>query len=91
MTMRTKLILLGLFLAGLGTVALINEVGISCYPPFATLADGRQAPVNPEHVRWCMGARMLASIGDQSSQWQWRQCKNGLAQGQALAGFDVRY
>jgi hypothetical protein len=34
---------------------------------------------------------MLAAIGDQSSQWQWRHCEQGLMQAQALAGFELRY
>src|SRR5215471_19088660 len=88
---RGKISLFALLLAGLGAVALINQVGISRYPPLATLADGRQAAFNPEDIRSCMGVRMLAAIGDQSSKWQWQQCERGLMQGQALAGFELRY
>jgi hypothetical protein len=88
---QAKLVLFASLLAGLGTVALINEVGISRYPPLATLADGRQAAFNPEDIRSCVGARMLAAIGDQSSQWQWQHCEQGLMRAQALAGFELRY
>jgi hypothetical protein len=34
---------------------------------------------------------LIDGIGDESSQWQWQYCEKGLVQGQALAGFELRY
>jgi hypothetical protein len=88
---RAKVIVLAALLTGLTGVALIDGIGISRYPPVATLTDGRQAAFNPADIRACMGARMLAAIGDESSQWQWQHCEKGLVQGQALTRFELRY
>ena len=57
----------------------------------ATLADGRLLRFNPTDVRFCMGARALAAIGDRTSQWHWHHCARTLVQTQALSSFDLRY
>ena len=83
--------LLAALLAGLFAVMLINEIGISRYPPAGRFADGVVRGLYPADVRSCMGARALAAIGDRTSQWHWYHCGTTLAQTQALAGFDLRY
>ncbi len=90
--MRTvKVGLFASLLVGIGAVTLVNEMGIGRYPPVATLADGRLLRFDPTDVRFCMGARALAAIGDRTSQLRWHHCAETLAQTQALAGFELRY
>jgi hypothetical protein len=91
MMWRPKILFLTSLLTGIGAVALINEIAISRYRPVATLADGRQVAFNPDDIRGCMGARALASIGDEMSHWQWQHCETVLAQVHALEGFALRY
>jgi Type IV secretion-system coupling protein DNA-binding domain len=91
MMWRPKILFLTSLLTGIGAVALINEIAISRYPPAATLADGRKVAFNPDDIRGCMGARALASIGDETSHWQWQHCETVLAQVHALDGFALRY
>jgi len=86
-----KFSLLAALLAGLAAVMLVNEIGISRYPPAGQFPDGMIRGFHPADVRSCMGARALAAIGDRTSQWHWHQCATTLAQTQALAGFDLRY
>jgi hypothetical protein len=88
---NTKVLFLGALLVGLGAVMLINEIGISRYPPAGRFPDGMIRGFYPTDVRSCMGARTLAAIGDRTSQWHWHHCATTLGQTQALAGFDVRY
>jgi hypothetical protein len=88
---QTKVLFVGVLLVGLGTLTLINEIGISRYPPTGQFADGMIRGLYPADVRSCMGARALAAIGDRSSERQWRRCATTLGQMQALAGFDLRY
>ncbi len=88
---NAKISLLAALLAGLVAVMLINEIGISRYPPAGRFADGMIRGFYPADVRSCMGARALAAIGDRTSQWHWYHCATTLAQTQALAGFDLRY
>jgi len=88
---KAKISLLAALLAGLAAVMLINEIGISRYPPAGRFADGMIRGFYPADVRSCMGARTLAAIGDRTSQWHWYHCATTLAQTQALAGFDLRY
>jgi len=64
---RLKITLLGLVMGGISVLAVVGEIGIAWCPPVATLADGRQASPNPDDVRLCMGARVLASLGDRWS------------------------
>ena len=90
--MRTvKLGLFATLLVGIGTVVLVDEIGIGRYPPAATLADGRSLRFHATDVRSCMGARALAAIGDRTSQRRWHHCAETLAQTQALAAFELRY
>src|SRR5262249_55923748 len=46
---------------------------------------------NPDDIQGCMGARALASIGDETSHRQWQHCETALAQVHALDGFALRY
>ena len=88
---EAKIGLLVALLVGLGAIMLINEIGISRYPPAGRFADGIIRGFYPSDVRSCMGARALAAIGDRTSQWHWYYCATTLGQTQALAGFDLRY
>jgi hypothetical protein len=63
---KTKIGLLVALLAGLVVVALINEIGISRYPPSGLFPDGAVQGFYPSDVRSCMGARALAAIGDRT-------------------------
>ena len=91
MTLTPKIIMLGVRLAGISATALINEVAISWYPPTWHLADGRWGTYDPAGVRSCIGARLLAAIGDQSSAWRWYDCAKRLWDANALDGFNWRY
>jgi Type IV secretion-system coupling protein DNA-binding domain/TraM recognition site of TraD and TraG len=88
---RLKITLLGLVMGGISVLAVVGEIGIAWYPPVATLADGCQASLNPGDVRLCMGARVLASLGDRWSQDQWFACAQHFRKLHALEGIDVRY
>jgi len=88
---RVKISLLAALLGGLATVTLINEIGISRYPPSGLFPDGAVRGFYPSDVRSCMGARALAAIGDRTSQWHWHHCAKTLVQTQALPSFDLRY
>jgi hypothetical protein len=72
-------------------VALISEAGITWFPPVATLADGRQAAVHSADVRACIGARLLAALGDRQSSAQWSACAGYFAKLRALEAFHARY
>jgi hypothetical protein len=63
---RGKIGVLAALLAGLATVMLINEIGISRYPPSGLFPDGAVRGFYPSHVRSPMGARALAALGDGS-------------------------
>jgi hypothetical protein len=89
--LNAKALFLGALFVGIGTVAMINEIGIGRYPPSGQFSDGVTRGFHPSDVRSCMGARALAAVGDRSSQWHWRQCATTLVQTQALASFDLRY
>ncbi len=89
--LNTKALFLGALLAGLAVVMLINEIGISRYPPAGQFPDGVIRGFYPADVRSCMGARALAAIGDRTSHWHWYRCATTLAQTQAVVGFDLRY
>jgi Type IV secretion-system coupling protein DNA-binding domain len=91
MTGRFKVIMLVALVTGLLLVFLINEIGITWYPPMWTSADGRTGYYDPAGVRTCMGARALAALADRSSAWQWHRCATTLAQAHALDGFHWRY
>ena len=88
---RAKIGLFVALLAGLAGVTLINEIGISRYPPSGLFPDGAVRGFYPNDVRSCMGARALAVVGDRTSQGHWHQCARTLAQTQALAAFNLRY
>jgi hypothetical protein len=88
---KARIGLLVALCVGLGGVMLINEIGISRYPPAGRFSDGMVRGFYPTDVRSCMGARVLAAIGDITSQWRWHQCATTLVQTQALAAFDLRY
>jgi hypothetical protein len=84
---RLKITLLGLVLGGTAVLAVVGEIGVAWYPPVATLADGRQASLDPGDVRLCMGARALSSLGDRWSQDQWFACTHrGNASRKGVAG-----
>lgn len=89
--LNAKALFLGALFVGIGTVTMINEIGIGRYPPSGQFSDGVTRGFHPSDVRSCMGARALAAVGDRSSQWHWRQCATTLVQTQALASFDLRY
>jgi hypothetical protein len=76
---QVKITLLGLVIGGIAVLALVNEIGIAWHPPVATLADGRQAFVNSADVRLCIGARVLASLGDRQSNDEWLACAQHFA------------
>ena len=86
---NAKISLLAALLAGLVAVMLINEIGISRYPPAGRFADGMIRGFYPSDVRSCMG-RALATIGDRTSQWHWYHCATTLAQRQALTNPEAR-
>jgi hypothetical protein len=88
---KAKIGLLMSFLVGLAGVMLINEVGISRYPPVGVFPDGAVRGFNPGDVRSCMGARALAALGDRASRWGWHHCTTTLVQTLASAAFDLRY
>jgi hypothetical protein len=83
--------MLATVLAGLFLVFLINEIGITWYPPVWTSSDGRNGCYDPAGVRSCMGARALAVLADWSSTWQWHRCATTLYQAQALDAFNLRH
>ena len=89
--LNAKALFLGALFVGIGTVTMINEIGIGRYPPSGQFSDGVTRGFQPSDVRSCMGARALAAVGDRSSQWHWRQCATTLVHTQALASFDLRY
>src|SRR5262245_32658370 len=88
---KVKISLLVALLVGLATVMLINEIGISRYPPAGLFPDGTVRGFYPGDLRFCMGARALAAIGDQTSKRHWHHCAKTLVQTQALSSFDLRY
>ena len=51
---RLKITLLGLVMGGISVLVVVGEIGIVWYPPIATLADGRQALLNPGDVPLCV-------------------------------------
>jgi hypothetical protein len=88
---KVRISLLAALLVGIAAVTLINEIGISRYPPTGVFSDGAVRGFFPDDVRSCMGARALAAVGDRTSQWHWHHCAWTLVQTQALSSFDLRY
>jgi|SRR5581483_7352142 len=88
---KVRVSLLAALLVGIAAVTLINEIGISRYPPAGVFPDGAVRGFFPSDVRSCMGARALSALGDQTSQWHWHNCARTLVQTQALSSFDLRY
>ncbi len=70
---------------------LINEIGISRNPPTWMLADGRTGTFDPQSIRSCMGARLLSTLADRSSEAHWHRCATALSSAQALDAFNWRY
>jgi hypothetical protein len=66
---KVRISLLAALLVGIAAVTLINEIGISRYPPTGVFSDGAVRGFFPDDVRSCMGARALAAVGDRTSQW----------------------
>ena len=64
---RLKMIMLGLLLAAMSAVALIDQVTIDWYPPAGAAQDGRAVAYAPGDIRDCMGARAFSSLGEPSS------------------------
>ncbi len=91
MTLRTKVITLGLLLAAMSAVALIDRVAIDWYPPAGTAQDGRAVAYAPGDVRDCIGARAFSSLGDATSTRLWNACAASFARTGSLAGFTWRY
>jgi hypothetical protein len=85
---KARMILLVALLVGLAAATLINEIGISRYPPAGVFPDGAMRGFYPSDVRSCMGARALASVGDRTSEQHWHHCARTLVQTQALSSFD---
>src|SRR5215468_2321564 len=88
---KVKISLLVALLGGLSTITLINEIGITRYPPSGLFPDGAVRGFYPSDVRSCMGARALAALGDRTSQWHWHHCARTLVQTQALSSLVLRY
>ena len=91
MIRHVKVVMLAALLACMAATALLNEFSIDWYPPAAQQADGQWVHYRASDVRVCMGARLLASVGDPSSQRHWFGCANALWKANALDAFGWRY
>ncbi|WP_316204530.1 type IV secretion system DNA-binding domain-containing protein [Bradyrhizobium sp. SZCCHNS3051] len=90
MTRRLRIIS---FLAAVGCFALaagIYHLGFEIWPPSATMADGRTAPLQSADVEACLRGRVLAWLGDGHGDADWRNCRAYLSQYQALDGIELR-
>jgi hypothetical protein len=83
--------MLGLLLAAMSAVALIDQVAIDWYPLAGTAQDGRAVAYAPGDIRDCMGARAFSSLGDATSTRLWNACAASFARTGSLAGFTWRY
>ena len=63
MTAQPKIAMLAVLFAAMATTAVFNEIAISWYPP-TWHGNGQWDYYEPADVRSCMGARLLASAGD---------------------------
>jgi Type IV secretion-system coupling protein DNA-binding domain len=91
MTRRLRIIS---FLAALGCFALsagLYQLGFELWPPRATMADGKTAPLQSADVEACLRGRVLAWLGDSYGDTYWRNCRVHLSQYQALEGIELRF
>jgi len=91
MTRRLRIIS---FLAAVGCFALaasIYHLGFELWPPSATMADGRTAPLQSADVEACLRHRVLGWLGDGFGDTYWRNCRAHLSQYQALDGIELRF
>jgi hypothetical protein len=89
--LRGKVIAFTLLIASIGTVALVDQIGISWFPPAVQLSNGAVRAYAPADIRNCMGARALSALGDRVSQQWWRACEVALSETGALDAFNWRY
>jgi hypothetical protein len=91
MTRRLRIIS---FLAAVGCFAFaagIYQLGFELWPPSATMADGRTAPLQSADVEACLRGRVLAWLGDSHGDTYWRSCRAHLSQYRALDGLELRF
>ncbi|MGD9669200.1 MAG: helicase HerA-like domain-containing protein [Hyphomicrobiaceae bacterium] len=89
--LRLKVMMLGLLLAAMSAIALIDQVAIDWYPLAGTAQAGRAVAYAPGDIRDCMGARALSTLGDATSTRLWNACAASFARTGSLAGFTWRY
>lgn len=60
MGVRLKGIAFGALLVAMALVVVVNTLGIDWYPPTWHVPGGQMRYVDPDDIRWCMGARFLS-------------------------------
>ena len=91
MTRRLRIIS---FLAAVSCFALsagVYQLGLELWPPSATMADRRTAPLQSADVEACLRSRVLAWLGDSRGDTYWRNCRAHLSRYQALDGLELRF
>lgn len=90
MTGRFKRIAFVTALAGLIAAGAAYQIGFVNLVPQATMANGQSAPYPSKNIQFCLKAEAIALFDVPGAVRVWRDCRDDLAQGQALTGFQLR-